>query len=74
MKKAILFLVALCWTLSTIAQTAVNFTINVNNGRKAISPFIYGTNTYQAISSDPLNPSITRFGGNRASTYNWETN
>jgi hypothetical protein len=55
-------------------QTPVSFTINVNNGRKPISPFIYGTNTYQAISTDLLNPTITRFGGNRASTYNWETN
>jgi hypothetical protein len=74
MKKILLLILGLYSAFNISGQTPVSFTINVNNGRKPISPFIYGTNTYQAISTDLLNPTITRFGGNRASTYNWETN
>ncbi|GAB3261034.1 hypothetical protein GCM10027347_25800 [Larkinella harenae] len=49
-------------------QTRVNFTINPQNGRKAISPLVYGTNDVY-----PHAPA-KRFGGNRTTNYNWENN
>ncbi len=51
-----------------IAQKRASFTINTQNDRKAISPFIYGTNdVYQ-------NAGSKRMGGNRLTSYNWENN
>jgi mannan endo-1,4-beta-mannosidase len=74
MKKTLGILIGLGCTILCIGQTKVDFTINVNQGRKPISPNIYGTNTNKATGVDTLNPTVTRFGGNRSSAYNWETN
>ena len=74
MKNQLLFFLTLFYTLNTMGQKSVEFTINVDKARKPISQDIYGTNTYEALSTDPLNPTVARFGGNRSSTYNWETN
>ena len=50
----------------------VRFTIN-SGSSKAISPFIYGMNFYSG--SGYSNPAtLDRFGGNRWTGYNWETN
>lgn len=46
-------------------------TINTENDRKAISPYIYGTN--QTLTGTE-NWSMRRTGGNRWTGYNWENN
>ncbi len=50
---------------------AATITINTNNTRLAISPYIYGTN--QQMEGDE-NLTIMRLGGNRMTAYNWENN
>ena len=48
---------------------AIRFTINSGQEVKAISPYIYGSN-----SSQITNRTFDRSGGNRLTGYNWETN
>ena len=51
----------------------VNVTVNVLANRHAISPYVYGGNFPQnaaAITDSGL--SLVRWGGNGASTYNWQ--
>ncbi|MBC7389252.1 MAG: T9SS type A sorting domain-containing protein [Opitutaceae bacterium] len=74
MKKKFGVLIGIAFAFNSIGQTKVNFTIDVSQGRKPISSNIYGTNTYKAIGADTLNPTVSRFGGNRSSAYNWENN
>lgn len=51
----------------------VQFTVNSEQGRHAISPYIYGMNFFNGSTLD--NPvTLDRLGGNRWSGYNWETN
>lgn len=45
---------------------------SVRDGRRAISPWIYGSN--QIDVGDLHGETIARFGGNRWTAYNWETN
>ena len=57
---------------------AVTINIDVQAGRRAINPLIYGVNLFEnpnvsTILAD-LNVPINRYGGNRTSTYNWSTN
>lgn len=47
----------------------VQFTINAGQNAKAISPWIYGSN-----SSNIANRTFDRSGGNRMTGYNWENN
>jgi len=49
------------------------FTIHSQKKVHAISRFIYGINGH-AFDSRPVNLTLTRSGGNRMTTYNWETN
>lgn len=49
----------------------VNFTVNVNDSLKPISPYIFGTN--QTLNGDE-NWAALRQGGNRMTGYNWENN
>src|SRR4051812_38132457 len=52
---------------------SVQFTVNSEQSRHAISPFIYGMNFFNGSSLD--NPvTLDRLGGNRWTGYNWETN
>lgn len=51
---------------------AVHINIDVNSGRREISPYIYGINENLADSGVYATAIIA--GGNRYSTYNWETN
>lgn len=48
---------------------AIQFTLNSNDNVKAISPWIYGSNT-----SAITNRTFDRSGGNRMTGYNWENN
>lgn len=66
--SALLFLFCCFLTVTGSAQKQVRFSINTQQARKAISPLIYGTN-------DPYDRAGSlRLGGNRLSSYNWETN
>lgn len=52
---------------------SVQFTVNSEQGRHAISPYIYGMNFFNGSTLD--NPvTLDRLGGNRWTGYNWETN
>ncbi|MCX7911266.1 MAG: hypothetical protein N2505_06805, partial [Endomicrobia bacterium] len=46
------------------------FTINTQQERKSISPYIYGTNQDR----EGVKNTARRFGGNRTTGYNWENN
>jgi hypothetical protein len=63
--------IALAATLLAVAARAadVNFSVNSTSGIRAISPYIYGSN-----SSAITNRTFDRAGGNRWTGYNWETN
>jgi Glycoside hydrolase family 44 len=66
-KYALLFLSFLAHT--SFAQLAVTYHINTAAERHTISPYIYGINNgvYEKA-------TFRRWGGNRLSAYNWETN
>lgn len=50
----------------------VNINIDVNSGRREISPYIYGIN--ENLADSGVSATAIRAGGNRYSAYNWETN
>ncbi|SDC55909.1 Cellulose binding domain-containing protein [Paenibacillus sp. UNCCL117] len=59
-------------TLSTPTGTfTVDFTVDPSAERAPISPYIYGTNENMTGTE---NFKSRRMGGNRLTTYNWETN
>jgi hypothetical protein len=52
-------------------------TVDANRSRHAISPYIYGMNSYGADTNtsalwDELKLPVARFGGNNTSRYNWK--
>lgn len=49
---------------------SVQITINTQQDKKPISPYIYGTNQDR----EGVNNTARRFGGNRTTGYNWENN
>ncbi|HEY4990438.1 MAG TPA: glycoside hydrolase family 44 protein [Opitutaceae bacterium] len=53
------------------ADLSVQIGIDPGSGKLPISPYIYGTN--QDLPG-VATPGVRRFGGNRLSGYNWETN
>ncbi|HEY1793931.1 MAG TPA: glycoside hydrolase family 44 protein [Opitutaceae bacterium] len=53
------------------ADLAVRITVDPASGRTPISPYIYGTN--QDLPG-VTTPGSRRYGGNRLTGYNWETN
>ncbi|WP_128546139.1 glycoside hydrolase family 44 protein [Larkinella soli] len=65
-------LLLLLWLVAasgfTLAQTRVRFNVNTGNGRKPISPLVYGTNDHYP------HAAAKRLGGNRITNYNWENN
>ena len=69
-KKTGFLLTAFILAVSGILNAAT-ITINTNNNRAAISPFIYGTD--QQMEGDE-NLTNMRLGGNRMTGYNWENN
>ena len=56
---------------ASAAPPEINFTIDGSNSHP-ISPYIYGHN--QADFKTQKNLTLTRWGGNRTTAYNWETN
>jgi mannan endo-1,4-beta-mannosidase len=55
---------------SAAATIPVSFIVDTEHARATISPYIYGTN--QDFSG--YNSTLRRFGGNRTTGFNWETN
>ncbi len=54
------------------AGKTVNITVDTSKDRKAISPYIYGTNA--ELMKKNVSCGSVRAGGNRYTAYNWETN
>jgi glycosyl hydrolase family 44/Ig-like domain-containing protein len=73
MSLRLLFRLALIQALPAAlgADLAVQIGVNTGSGRNPISPYIYGTN--QDLSG-VATPGARRFGGDRLTGYNWETN
>lgn len=68
------------WTLlllvvsCPIASAQVHFTVNAQQNVNAISPFIYGVQSFQPSNGAYSNLTFSRVGGNRLTAYNWENN
>jgi hypothetical protein len=59
----------------TSSASGPTVTVNVDPSRKRpISPYIYGINFATQIDGVPTALTLDRWGGNRATAYNWETN
>jgi fibronectin type 3 domain-containing protein len=59
---------------ATPANVQADVTVTVDPTKThAISPWIYGINSYSSIPNAP-NFTMDRMGGNRWTAYNWETN
>ncbi|MDR2962654.1 MAG: T9SS type A sorting domain-containing protein [Bacteroidales bacterium] len=68
MKKLTLIASALAGALCVSAQQAIQITVDIKSDVHAISPYIYGANDATNVAT------AIRWGGNRTSAYNWETN
>lgn len=68
MKKTIS---AIIFILTALNLFAVDISVDTGNSLSAISPLIYGTNQDM---EGPERVTLRRFGGNRTTGYNWETN
>jgi hypothetical protein len=55
------------------AAHTVQLRIDATKNRTPISPFIYGTNSVERITTGS-GLTLTRIGGNRMTAYNWENN
>ena len=68
-------IVIFCFSLNTIHAQNVQITINANENRRAISPFIYGRNESFDKAAQFYKDAGLRFarmnGGNNATKYNW---
>lgn len=62
-------------TFTTGATATPTITITVNPAvTRPISPYIYGSNFYDALANKPRDLTLNRAGGNRWTAYNWENN
>jgi fibronectin type 3 domain-containing protein len=62
-------------TPATPATPTANVTITINPAQtKPISPWIYGINFDSGVTGAPPQLTFDRWGGNRLTAYNWETN
>jgi hypothetical protein len=62
---------AMMGAITSSAHGQIKININTNNNRQAISPYIYG---YNGCPAGARNLTLCRYGGNRLTAYNWETN
>ncbi len=72
--KRILQIFFIVQQLMVFGQRNVTFTINTLQDRHEISPYIYGANQCILDTKNSMNITQNRFGGNRTTSYNWETN
>lgn len=68
MKRIILISILLVGTV----WSQVTFSVDVENVKGNISPYIYGVNNFNYI--EDAGVTFQRFGGNRLTGYNWEEN
>lgn len=61
-------------TPDTPPASAISVTIRSDEERRAISPFIYGSNFADFAHPRQRHLTLTRSGGNRMTAYNWENN
>ena len=66
-----LALIALA-NIGAAGQVTVHFTVDASANVHPISRLIYGIN--QTLGGPLENLTLTRFGGNRTTAYNWVTN
>jgi hypothetical protein len=60
---------------NTVVQPGdIKFTVDLAAAGTPISPLVYGTNEITTPGSLTAQPALVRFGGNRWTAYNWETN
>src|ERR1700689_3361464 len=53
------------------ADLSIQISVDPGSGRLPISPYVYGTNQDLA---GVASPGVRRFGGDRLTGYDWETN
>jgi len=58
-------------SVAALADVPVQINVDTGSGRMPISPYVYGTDQDLA---GVTAPGARRFGGNRLTGYNWETN
>ena len=64
-----------CSAGANASNTSAAVTITVNpSSQHPISPYIYGINFAPNIDGVPTDLTLDRWGGNRWTAYNWETN
>lgn len=56
------------------ASSPLEVVVDTTSGSRPISPYIYGVNGLDTTRSMDGVVTLVRFGGTRASTYNWENN
>jgi hypothetical protein len=59
-------------TVAQTASTAVTVNINTLANRHSISPYVYGGNVSSSSTVSDSGMTLGRWGGNAASTYNWQ--
>lgn len=59
---------------SAAASSPLTITVDARARSRPISPYVYGINTLDATRGMEGVVTLVRFGGTRASTYNWENN
>src|SRR5881409_4261114 len=75
MKSVLAFILLLFVSVGAFAQnpTAV-ISVDVNAGRHAIDPRIYGIAYGTTTQLNDLHVTLNRYGGNNSSRYNWQLN
>jgi hypothetical protein len=75
LKRNILWVIVCCFTWNTAHSQNITITINATQGKRAISPYIYGRNNTFDQPVQFYNDAGLRFvrmnGGNNATKYNW---
>lgn len=59
---------------SMVQPGDVEIAVDLTGAGTPISPLVYGTNEITTAGSQAAKPALVRFGGNRWTAYNWETN
>src|ERR1700679_4256431 len=72
MKKLLLAMPYMLFSMVAISQLNVSFNINTAAEQRIISPLIYGSNGQSVDWGE--NITSRRLGGNRLTGYNWENN
>jgi hypothetical protein len=61
--------------ITTLASAAADVTVTIDpTTTHAISPWVYGINSYGSVAGATPRLTLNRMGGNRWTAYNWENN